>query len=182
VEPATLATLYRALRKSYEDSSNEPGVADFYYGEMEMRRADSGTAKAERGLLTAYWALSGYGLRATRALGSLLAGVTVTILLMMLRGLPKGETPSRSLGTVTGQRVSFTTVNPDPVNPTESISARLTSERLEKSLRVAVNRVVFRSSGQDLTTTGTYVEMATRLSEPVLLGLAVLALRGRIKR
>lgn len=41
---------------------------------------------------------------------------------------------------------------------------------------------MFRSSGQDLTTAGTYVEMASRLMEPTLLALAALAVRGRIKR
>jgi uncharacterized protein YjbI with pentapeptide repeats len=32
--PAQLAPVYRALRKAFEDSKNEPGAADFYYGEM----------------------------------------------------------------------------------------------------------------------------------------------------
>jgi hypothetical protein len=30
--------LYRALRKAREDAKDEPGAANFYYGEMEMRR------------------------------------------------------------------------------------------------------------------------------------------------
>jgi hypothetical protein len=182
VEPAALATVYRALRKSYEDSSNEPGAADFYYGEMEMRRADPATDPAERGLLTAYWALSGYGLRAARALGWLLAGMTATVLVMMLWGLPKDDTPSRSTGTLTGHRITLTTGTPAPVNPGGPLHERLTTDRFEKSLRVVINSVIFRSSGQDLTTTGTYTEMASRLTEPVLLGLAALAVRGRIKR
>jgi hypothetical protein len=59
---------------------------------------------------------------------------------------------------------------------------RFTGERFEKALSVTFNSVVFRSSGQDLTTAGTYIEMASRCSEPVLLGLAVLAIRGRVKR
>lgn len=42
-----------------------------------------------------------------------------------------------------------------------------------------MNSVVFRTSGQELTTTGTYTEMASRPAEPVLLGLAALAIRGR---
>jgi hypothetical protein len=42
--------------------------------------------------------------------------------------------------------------------------------------------VVFRSAGQDLTTAGTYIEMGSRITEPVLLGLAVLAIRNRVKR
>jgi hypothetical protein len=36
--PAQAAAAYRALRKSREDNKDEPGAADFYYGEMEMRR------------------------------------------------------------------------------------------------------------------------------------------------
>jgi hypothetical protein len=146
---------------------------------MEMRRADPRTPTAEHGLLTAYWALSGYGLRATRALGWLLLAITATILAMMLWGLPQHDTPQLSTGTLTGDRITLTTDNPDPQNPT---GPRLTGRRFEKSLRVVVNSVIFRSSGQDLTTTGTYTEMASRLTEPVLLGLAVLAVRGRIKR
>jgi uncharacterized protein YjbI with pentapeptide repeats len=41
--PDRLAALYRSLRKAQEDSKNEPGAADFYYGEMEMRRRDRHT-------------------------------------------------------------------------------------------------------------------------------------------
>ncbi|PJJ06530.1 hypothetical protein BX264_7060 [Streptomyces sp. 2333.5] len=59
---------------------------------------------------------------------------------------------------------------------------RFTGERFEKSLRVVLNCVLFRSSGQDLTLWGTYTEMVSRLTEPVLLGLAALAVRGRVKR
>ncbi|MFP8944217.1 pentapeptide repeat-containing protein [Streptomyces fenghuangensis] len=32
--PAQLAPVYRALRKAFEDGKDEPGAADFYYGEM----------------------------------------------------------------------------------------------------------------------------------------------------
>ncbi|POX41130.1 hypothetical protein C3488_37985 [Streptomyces sp. Ru72] len=41
--------------------------------------------------------------------------------------------------------------------------------------------VVFRSSQQNLTTCGTYAEMVFRITEPVLLGLAVLAVHSRVK-
>ena len=39
LDPGQIAGLYRALRKGREDVKDEPGAADFYYGEMEMRRA-----------------------------------------------------------------------------------------------------------------------------------------------
>lgn len=185
VGPARLAPVYRSLRKAFEDGKNEPGAADFYYGEMEMRRADEESPRAERWLLAAYWALSGYGMRATRALGWLIAAMTITIGVMMLWGLPAHDPEPVSTGTLTGRHLTFTTETPDPVNPTGPLRERVSTDRFEKSLRVVVNSVVFRSSGQDLTTTGTYTEMASRLAEPVLLGLAALAalaIRGRVKR
>ncbi|MFF2183760.1 pentapeptide repeat-containing protein [Streptomyces sp. NPDC058155] len=182
VGPAQLAPVYRALRKSFEDSKDEPGAADFYFGEMEMRRHDSGTPLSERALLAAYWGLSGYGLRATRALVWLLLAMTATLMAMMVWGLPANDPKPESTGKVTGQDITLVTDTSDPVNPTGPLWERPSKERFEKSLRVVVNSVIFRSSGQDLTTAGTYTEMASRLTEPVLLGLAVLAVRGRIKR
>ncbi|MFE7705872.1 hypothetical protein ACFU6I_08730 [Streptomyces sp. NPDC057486] len=47
---------------------------------------------------------------------------------------------------------------------------------------MVINSVIFRSSDRNLTTAGTYTEMASRLTEPVLLGFAVMAIRGRLKR
>ncbi|MGA4960281.1 pentapeptide repeat-containing protein [Streptomyces lavendulocolor] len=58
--PLQLAPVYRALRKAFEDGKHEPGAADFYYGEMEMRRHADDIPRSEQGLLTAYWVLSGY--------------------------------------------------------------------------------------------------------------------------
>ncbi|MFD3375094.1 MULTISPECIES: pentapeptide repeat-containing protein [unclassified Streptomyces] len=182
VGPAQLAPVYRALRKALEDAKNEPGAADFYFGEMEMRRHDrTGATRAERGLLHGYWLLSGYGLRASRALGWLGAAMLVTIVLLMGFGIPKGSPKQEVTGTVPpgGGKVAFEIEKEDPQNPAGN---RFTSERFERALNVTLNSVVFRSSGQDLTTAGTYTEMTSRVLEPTLLALAVLAVRGRIKR
>ncbi|MFE1947115.1 pentapeptide repeat-containing protein [Streptomyces massasporeus] len=180
--PEDVAALYRQLRKAFEDGKNEPGAADFYYGEMEMRRHDhTGTPLGERLLLWGYWLLSGYGLRALRALGWLAAAMLVTIVLLMRSGLPNDSPRQEAVGTVPsgGGKVTFEISKNDPQNPTGD---RFTGKRFEKSLNVTLNSVVFRSSGQDLTTTGTYIEMGSRVAEPVLLGLAVLAVRNRVKR
>ncbi|WP_053924646.1 pentapeptide repeat-containing protein [Streptomyces chattanoogensis] len=182
LEPAALAPMYRQLRKAFEDGKNEPGAADFYYGEMEMRRHDHDATRTERALLVLYWALSGYGLRASRALGWLLASMLATVLVLMLWGLPRDDPKPTSTGTVTRHSITMKTDTPDPVNPDGPYRERLSTDRFEKSLRVVINSVVFRSSGQDLTTVGTYSEMTARLAEPVLLGMAVLAIRGRVKR
>jgi hypothetical protein len=182
VGPAQLAPVYRALRKALEDGKNEPGAADFYYGEMEMRRHDrANTTRAERGLLFGYWLLSGYGLRASRALGWLAVAMLVTIVLLMGFGLPKDSPKQDATGIVPpgGGKVTFEIGKADPQNPT---GERFTGERFDKAINVTLNSVVFRSSGQDLTTTGTYIEMTARVTEPVLLGLAVLAVRNRVKR
>ncbi|WP_405395691.1 pentapeptide repeat-containing protein [Streptomyces microflavus] len=181
VGPLQLAPVYRALRKAFEDGKHEPGAADFYYGEMEMRRRADDIPRSERGLLTAYWALSGYGLRASRALAWLGAGMLLTIGLLMAFGIAQDTPKQTATGTVPpgGGTVTFEIDKDDPKNPT---SDRFTGERFEKALNVTLNSVVFRSSGQDLTTAGTYIEMASRLTEPVLLGLAVLAIRNRVKR
>ncbi|MEV7077801.1 pentapeptide repeat-containing protein [Streptomyces sp. NPDC093516] len=179
--PVQLAPVYRALRKAFEDGKHEPGAADFYYGEMEMRRHADDIPRSERGLLTAYWALSGYGLRASRALAWLGAAMLLTIVLLMAFGLAQDTPKQTATGTVPagGGKVTFEIDKDDPKNPTGN---RFTSERFEKALNVTLNSVVFRSSGQDLTTAGTYIEMTSRLTEPVLLGLAVLAIRNRVKR
>jgi uncharacterized protein YjbI with pentapeptide repeats len=183
LEPAALAPVYRQLRKSFEDAKHEPGAADFYYGEMEMRRYADDIPRAERSLLTAYWALSGYGLRASRALVWLLAAMAATVVLMMLWGLPQRDPMQTSRSTLTGRHgIVIITDQPDPANPEGPLGDRLSTERFDKSLRVVIDSVVFRSSDQDLTTAGTYTEMGSRLSEPLLLGLAVLAVRNRVKR
>ncbi|GGX57717.1 hypothetical protein [Streptomyces chartreusis] len=181
-DPEDVAAVYRQLRKALEDGKNEPGAADFYYGEMEMRRhSRDDTTRAERGLLHLYWLLSGYGLRASRAFTWLALLMLTTILLMMGLGLPQHSPKQEASGIVPagGGRVTYTIDKEDPQNPTTNW---FTTKRFEKALNVTLNSVVFRSSGQDLTTTGTYVEMASRLFEPALLALGVLAIRGRIKR
>ncbi|MFD3456351.1 pentapeptide repeat-containing protein [Streptomyces sp. NPDC058691] len=180
--PATVAPLYRQLRKSLEDGKNEPDAADFYYGEMEMRRNDPGRPRSERCLLAVYWALSGYGLRASRAVGWLLGAMATTVLAMMLWGLAAQDVDPVSRGTVDGRRVELTTRTPAPVNPSGPYSRRVSGDRFERSLRVVVNSVVFRSSEQGLTTAGTYIEMTSRVTEPILLAFAALAVRSRVKR
>ncbi|MFD8043077.1 pentapeptide repeat-containing protein [Streptomyces chartreusis] len=181
VGPLQLAPVYRALRKAFEDGKHEPGAADFYYGEMEMRRHAGDIPRSERGLLTTYWALSGYGLRASRAMAWLGAAMLLTIVLLMAVGLARDTPKQTATGTIPagGGKITFEIDKDDPKNPTGN---RFTGERFEQALNVTLNSVVFRSSGQDLTTSGTYIEMVSRLTEPVLLGLAVLAVRNRVKR
>ncbi|MFC9625842.1 pentapeptide repeat-containing protein [Streptomyces sp. NPDC056930] len=181
--PEDVGPIYRALRKASEDAKNEPDAADFYYGELEMRRHDRKRPAGERALITTYWLLSGYGLRASRALGWLLLAMAATITAMMLWGLPTHDPEPHIVGVQPqpGQQVNLVTTNPDP-SLTGPLADRFTTKRAEKATRVVLNSVVFRSSDQNLTRRGTYIEMTSRFFEPVLLALAVLAIRGRVKR
>lgn len=90
LEPLEIASLYRALRKAREDDKDEAGAGDMYYGEMEMRRRarsglgqdESGPFASETAVLWAYWLSSGYGLRASRAVGSLLITLLISSALL----------------------------------------------------------------------------------------------------
>ncbi len=156
--PGAIAGLYRALRKSREDARDEPGAADFYYGEMEMRRHAHGRAdhgdggsrgRVDRGVLTAYWLVSGYGLRAWRAI-AWLAGVTVAFALAF-------------------HLVGFTR----PPQPATYWTSLLYAFRSTISLT---------DNDVTLTAWGQLLQALLRLTGPVLLGLALLALRNRVKR
>lgn len=93
LQPSQIASIYRALRKGREDARDEPGAADFYYGEMEMRRqrplstgADQSVVSGvERAVVSAYWAVSGYSLRAWRALSALCLLIATSSLSIMIR-------------------------------------------------------------------------------------------------
>ena len=157
LDPARIASLYRLLRKALEDRKDEPGAADFYYGEMEMRRRrrpagrrPEGRASRDRGehaILTLYWLLSGYGLRATRAFGALLVTLILFTALILLFGL-----------------------QPDH---------RHFSDALLQSIEGAAFRTADRSV---LNEAGRYLQVALRILGPLFLGLALLSLRGRVKR
>jgi uncharacterized protein YjbI with pentapeptide repeats len=150
--PAQIAALYRALRKGREDSKDEPGAADFYYGEMEMRRHDRTMPKAERLVLFLYWLFSGYALRASRALAWLLGVLAVASVLLATVGL---EQPAAGW--------------PFPA-------------RLGTAALVALEGAVFRASEQQLSYLGRLIQAVLRFAGPILLGLAVLSIRGRVKR
>jgi uncharacterized protein YjbI with pentapeptide repeats len=149
--PGRVAVLYRALRKAQEDSKDEPGAADFYYGEMEMRRLASGTPWGERVILTLYWLVSGYGLRGLRALAWLVAVVVGLASLLQAVGFNGGDPGFRDAMIYAAQS-------------TISIASGNTALTEQVSWAGEMLRIVLRLAG------------------PVLLGLALLAVRNRVKR
>jgi Pentapeptide repeats (9 copies) len=131
-DPEALASLYRSLRKGREDNADAPGAADFYYGEMEMRRhARRGVSRTERWILTLYWLVSGYGLRASRALVALLATIVVFALLLWWVGFDPRPSLTRSLLFSAGSTSSLFRV---PQTPGTSLSEA--GEALQIALRL----------------------------------------------
>jgi hypothetical protein len=176
LEAERLTALYRQLRKAQEDARNEPGAADFYYGEMEMRRHASSTPIEERLILTAYWVLSGYGLRASRAL----VAVLVVLALATAGFATVGFAPSERMEyhpvdrAAAGQAVAYRQVTVPGPRPGWSAA-------LDHSIDSTIS-LLRATQPQPLTLAGRVFEIALRLLGPVLLGLAVLAVRNRVKR
>jgi hypothetical protein len=180
-----LAALYRSLRKALEDGKNEAGAGDFYFGEQEARRHAVGTSLAERAVLWAYWLISGYGQRASRAVTALVGVVAVLAVVLITFGLPAAGPTSQST-TVTrvapggGQETVTTSKDVAPQLPPGN--AQWTLDRIDASVRIALGAVAFRDAGQKLTSVGTWAVMVARFVGPILLALAALAVRARVKR
>jgi uncharacterized protein YjbI with pentapeptide repeats len=149
--PEHLASTYRALRKAFEDDKNEPGAADFYYGEMEMRRLNPRTPWPERVILFLYWLVSGYSLRGLRALAWLGVAVAGLAALLQVIGFNGGDPSFRDAVIYTAQA---------------TISIPSSNKALTEHISWA----------------GETLRIALRLIGPLLLGLALLSVRNRVKR
>jgi len=191
LNPGAIAGLYRALRKGREDAKDEPGAADFYYGEMEMRRhargqSDSGSrGRAERGVLTVYWLVSGYGLRAWRAMAALVVLAVIITTALVGLGLAVSAPPQHLAGTITSSsdkrtRIDATLNTAQPELP--PARQRWTAQRTQTALEVTLDSIAFRTTDQPLTTAGIWTTDAARILGPSLLVLALLAIRSRVKR
>jgi hypothetical protein len=150
LSPNAIASIYRDLRKGKESSGDAPGAADFYFGEMEMRRKDPTSSPAERLTVWLYWLVAGYGLRSLRALGGLLVTIVLFAFLLRWVGFSSHVALSRSL----------------------LYSAESTSNLFRTPETPATS----------LTQVGEALQIALRLLGPLFFGLALLSLRGRIRR
>jgi hypothetical protein len=183
-EASRVQAAYRELRKSLEDAKDEPGAADFYYGEMEMRRlASRATAHGrdpfhlEYGLLTAYWAVSGYGLRAGRAILALLLVATLATVGFATIGLGHGQQ------TVYLPVTSRTAANgPVPYRQTSVRGDKPGAREAAYYSIESATSLLREPTTEPLTASGRFFEATLRLIGPLLLGLALLAVRGRVKR
>jgi hypothetical protein len=185
-EPEQIAGIYRAPRKGREDTKDEPGASDFYYGEMEMRRHAKGagagrgqlaraSSRAERLLLTLYWAVSGYGLRASRALAALALAVALFTAGFHLYGFRDRVRPYAAR-----TELQPALAKPFPPSPGDVVEAWGSLEAWTFSAGTAT--AIIGAPESQLTQAGRVMRIALRILAPLLLGLALLAIRGRVKR
>jgi uncharacterized protein YjbI with pentapeptide repeats len=179
LRPQDIATLYRSLRKGREDHKDEPGAADFYYGEMEMRRwaakdPDAGVSRLDRLVLWLYWLTSGYALRASRAFVTLLLVVLLFAGLFETVGFGRDAITPRAVG-VTQGRIVYETAK---------LPRRGTFERGIRALTysAATATAVAGVPDRRLTKTGEALRILLRVLGPLLLALTAVSIRGRIKR
>jgi hypothetical protein len=130
------------------------------------------------------WAVSGYGLRAWRALAALtvlLVGSAALFTLPVFAHLPAAPQHVSSVDLATGA-LGYTPGAQPGVKPDASAAVPFGTS-LEFTATESLTLI--RASGDPLlktTTKGTALDMALRLLAPLLLGLALLAVRGRTKR
>ena len=178
LEPSVIASIYRSLRKGREDSKDEPGAADFYYGEMEMRRHDSTRSAGERLVVVAYWLLSGYGLRASRALAALALVLLLATAAFDGCGFAFPQNPYGSNLGDTATTTSWGACWPNDLGEfAESLGTFDTWVFATSSAIAVIPRPEVA-----LTTQGQTIRLVLRILGPLLIGLAFLSLRGRVKR
>jgi hypothetical protein len=153
-----LAGLYRALRKAREDDKDEAGAGDRYYGEMEMRRhAAVKPAPTRRGRS---------------------AGDRVILELHWLLSR-YGVKPARSLIAL----IALTTlllIGAGLLHFFGFHEPRSYGRSLLFSIESAVS--LLRPPDAKLSAGGEAIQITLRLLGPLLLGLALLAVRMRVKR
>ena len=184
--PASVAALYRALRKGLEDHKDEPGAADFYYGEMEMRRhtgAPGGFGRRlaswfERLTIWLYWALSGYALRPSRALAALVLLVAIAAGAQHQYGFVDVARPFEPPARARSDRVPPVERLPDSLG--ELRDAVADGDALVYSLSTAAALAPLPNAR--LTSAGRTIRTVERILGPVLVGLVLLSIRGRVKR
>jgi hypothetical protein len=158
LQAAQIAALYRALRKAREDDKDEAGAGDLYYGEMEMRRRGKPSASPE-------W---------PRGPGD----VAILSIYWLLSGY--GLRPVRALLALTVTLLAGAAVLSwwgfhDPPDHPRGYGRSLLFA-IESSLSV------LRPPQTGLSAGGEVTQISLRLLGPLLLGLALLAVRARVKR
>jgi uncharacterized protein YjbI with pentapeptide repeats len=149
--------LYRQFRSGLEASKAAPAAADFYYGEMEMRRLAASPKSFEKILLWCYKWIGGYGVRASRPFAAwfgLILFSATTLRIGSVHFVDRAEPKPLPLGRF-GNAIILVLHN-------------------------SVN--LFSAPTSGLTPWGTFFMIVERAAAIALFSLGVFALRSRVQR
>jgi uncharacterized protein YjbI with pentapeptide repeats len=179
-----VATAYRALRKGREENKDEPGAADFYYGEMEMRRERSRldrsaapahrTHRGESALLWLYWLISGYALRPTRVFATLAAVIVIFAALFSYVGFTDPSFTPAPVEVSSSGSLVYAAADNGRTELEDAVEATTFAAGTATAILAAPER--------PLEPEGSVLRVVLRILGPILVGLAVLSIRGRVKR
>jgi hypothetical protein len=144
---------------------------------MEMRRKGTRPFSGERLVLWLYWFFSGYGLRASRPLTALIVPLAVFATLFHLYGFVDSARPFASAQTdavVDRSRAGF------PPSGDEVMDALGSTDAWTYCAATAT--AVASGPEARLTAEGRVLRVLLRILGPILIALAILAVRGRVKR
>ena len=161
VNAKTVEAVYRQLRTTLEATKAFSAAADFYYGEMEMRRLAAPRMSAERTLLAFYKLTCGYGVRASRALASYVA-----VLLFA--------------GAALRYRTDWFVA--DPLKVTASPGLHLTDYWDSVAIAARNSVTFFGGASEGWTAAGIALMFLVRLIGPAAFAFILLALRSRVQR
>lgn len=161
VNAKTVEGIYRQLRSALEAAKAYPDAADFYYGEMEMRRLAARRLSVERAVLAAYKLVAGYGVRASRALATYLLAVVLVAL---------------------GFRYGTDWFVADPAKVAGSTGLRFGAFWDCVAIAAKNSVTFFGGISEGLTAAGTALMFLLRLVGPASFALIILALRSRVYR
>ena len=173
-----IASLYRSLRKGREDAKDEAGAADFYYGEMEMRRLARPVFHPERLLLSMYRVLAGYGVRPLRPALSIVALILIGAISFQNGGFANPADPYAI------------TPPAQAAGEDDKENCHVTGIRLDKWCRPSADAVTYAAAAgmslpgetAQLTNQGRWTRIWLRVAVPAALALLVFALRSRVRR
>jgi Pentapeptide repeats (9 copies) len=161
VTARTVEAVYRQLRASLEAAKAYSAAADFFYGEMEMRRLAAPLMSADRTLLALYKLTCGYGVRASRAL-------TTYVVVLLLAGA--------------ALRCRSSWFVADPAKVTASPGLTLTDYWDCVAIAVRNSVTFFGGTSEGWTAAGIALLFVVRLIGPAAFAFILLALRARVQR
>jgi hypothetical protein len=126
-------------------------------------------------LLWCYWAVSGYGLRASRAVFAWVVLVVVGAAIFAGFGFKPPVSP---------QIVPVDVSRGQAIYEKRDVPRRSSWEQLPEAVAFSAESTasLFRAPDRALTLPGRWAQMVLRVLGPVLFGLAILSLRGRVRR